>query len=240
MSHNNLYKIWLVINRVSIVKTLYYNFKLLPFKQAKKLPLLIGKNTIVRSTKGVLKIDGHVKTGMISFGVLLIFRDDIRKRNYIDISGEVIFKGHAIFHTGTILKSSKGSKIIFGDNFKLGADSVIYSEKSISFGEMVEMSWNVQILDTDFHFIEKIDTKESFPRTKPISIGNNVWIGNGVCINKGTIIPNGCIVASRSMVNKSFDKQYCILAGTPAKVVKEGFTRVFDFEEESRLAKQFQ
>lgn len=58
-----------------------------------------------------------------------------------------------------------------------------------------------------------------------------------VCINKRTINPGGCIVALRSMVNSFFYKQYCILAGTPAKVVKEGFICIFEFEEEGQFVK---
>ena len=54
-----------------------------------------------------------------------------------------------------------------------------------------------------------------------ITIGNHVWICKDVKIMKNTNIPDGCIVAQGSIVTKKFEKENCILAGNPARVVKE-------------------
>lgn len=54
----------------------------------------------------------------------------------------------------------------------------------------------------------------------PIIIGENVWIGADVRINKGVIIGNNSIVASASVVTKDVPEN-CIVAGNPAKIVKE-------------------
>ena len=41
---------------------------------------------------------------------------------------------------------------------------------------------------------------------------------------KNTTIPNGCVVATRSIVTRNFEKENCIIAGSPAKVVKENIS----------------
>jgi acetyltransferase-like isoleucine patch superfamily enzyme len=76
-------------------------------------------------------------------------------------------------------------------------------------------------MDTDWHSIQDIKTLEIFPKTKPISIGNNVWIGTRAVILKGGRIPDGCIVGANSLITKQFDKNNAIIAGNPAKVLKE-------------------
>ncbi len=56
--------------------------------------------------------------------------------------------------------------------------------------------------------------------TKPVSIGNNVWIGENVCILPGVNIGDGCIIGANSVVNGDIADN-CMVAGAPAKVIKE-------------------
>lgn len=57
--------------------------------------------------------------------------------------------------------------------------------------------------------------------TKDITIGDNVWIGKRATLLKGSKIPNGCIVATGAIITKEFDKENCVIAGIPGKIVKE-------------------
>ncbi len=59
---------------------------------------------------------------------------------------------------------------------------------------------------------------------KEIIVGNNVWIGKDSKILKNTTIPDGCIVGMGSVVSKKFTTTNAILAGVPAKVVKENIS----------------
>lgn len=234
-----MHKFLLFLKQTSFIRTLFINFKCLPLRQAYLLPIILGHGTRLRSLKGKIIIDAPIRTGMITFGMLRIFRDDPHKYNYIDNNGTINFKGHAIFHTGTILSVDKGAILTIGDNFKVGADSVIYTKKTIFIGNTVNISWNFQILDTDFHYIRNITTGDSFPNTKSIVIGDRCWIGNHVCISKGVVLPNGTIVSAGSLVNKKFEIENTIIGGTPAKVLKENFERVFSYSEESEIDAKF-
>ena len=53
-----------------------------------------------------------------------------------------------------------------------------------------------------------------------IHIGDHVWIGADVAILKGVSLPSNSIVGMRSLVNKSFASNNIIIAGSPAKIVK--------------------
>jgi len=53
-----------------------------------------------------------------------------------------------------------------------------------------------------------------------ILIGDDVWIGSGASIMPGVRIGNGAVVAAGSVVTKDVEA-YCIVAGVPAKKIKQ-------------------
>ena len=53
-----------------------------------------------------------------------------------------------------------------------------------------------------------------------VIIGNNVWIGDKVTILSGVHIGNNVIVAANAVVTKDVPN-FCVVAGVPAKIVKE-------------------
>lgn len=63
-----------------------------------------------------------------------------------------------------------------------------------------------------------------------INIGSFNWIGNRCSIMKGTITPNNVIIASNSLCNKDYSltPEFSVLAGSPAKVVKNNIKRLFE------------
>lgn len=62
------------------------------------------------------------------------------------------------------------------------------------------------------------------PSTKgDVIIGNDVWLGSQCTILSGVTIGNGAVVAAKAVVHKDVP-DYCIVAGNPAKVIKQRFT----------------
>jgi len=61
------------------------------------------------------------------------------------------------------------------------------------------------------------------------TIGDNVYIGPGAILFGGIKIANNCTIAANATVNKSFEEQRSVIAGTPAKVVKEGYQNWLEF-----------
>jgi acetyltransferase-like isoleucine patch superfamily enzyme len=78
------------------------------------------------------------------------------------------------------------------------------------------LSWDVQILDNDFHAITVDGTTR--PSTAPVTIGDRVWVGTRALILKGVEIGDGAIVAAGSVVSRDVPPG-TIVAGMPARVV---------------------
>ncbi len=56
---------------------------------------------------------------------------------------------------------------------------------------------------------------------KDVVIGNHVWVGHRVLITKGVSMPENCVVGTGAVVTKPIDKDGTVIAGVPAKIVKE-------------------
>lgn len=93
-------------------------------------------------------------------------------------------------------------------------NSRIMVEKSLTIGNDTIIAWDVYISDSNWHDIS------GMTRCAPVSIGDHVWISHGVSVLKGAVIPAGCIVGAKSLVTSMFDTEKTLLAGVPAKVVR--------------------
>lgn len=84
-----------------------------------------------------------------------------------------------------------------------GVSIIAYRDKII-IGERCVIGVNVQIMNSDFHKINKKDRfTNNEPRSSAIEIGNDVFIGNNVMILKGVKIGSGSTIASGSIVRDS-------------------------------------
>lgn len=111
--------------------------------------------------------------------------------------------------------SAYGGDISIGHNTYIGDRTEIHAGKSVKIGSGVNISWDCNILDRDYHGFES-ETE----RIEPVTICDNVWIGCGCFILKGVTIGEGAVVAAGSVVTKDVPAK-CLVAGNPAKVIKE-------------------
>jgi acetyltransferase-like isoleucine patch superfamily enzyme len=109
----------------------------------------------------------------------------------------------------------KGSSIKGGDIRLCDAGGEIIIE------DEVLMSDGICIWASDGHSIIDCNGKICNICDRAIRIGRHSWIGQNVGILKGTNIPANSIVAYGAVVNKQFEKENCVLAGSPAKIIKE-------------------
>lgn len=70
------------------------------------------------------------------------------------------------------------------------------------------------------HLIFDINTKKIVNNESDIILHNRTWIGQEVVFLNKAIIPSNCVIGMRSIVNRAFDEEYCIIAGTPAEIKK--------------------
>lgn len=212
---------------LSIPKSFYVCIKLLPLRQAIKLPILVRYNCLLISTKGTIEIHGKVKRGMINIGFekLGIF-DKKYQRSILQIDGRIIIKGTGInFGQGTKICIMSNGTLILGKKFNNTGEIQIICNKNIDIKDNVLISWDTLIMDTDFHQTINLEDNTTSNIAGNISIGSNVWIGARCTILKNATIPNGCVIAANTCCNKKYEEANCLLAGTPARIKKRNITR---------------
>lgn len=154
---------------------------------------------------------------------------------------------HSIIFENARLEAVDSGQITIGECGVLG-DCRISARQSVSIGNRFISSWNVLIQDYDSHPVEhwiraeqvKRICRRFYPRfssprpevneellaqwrpsTSPIWIGDDVWVGANATILKGARIGTGCTIASGSTVVAGDYPPGSVLAGNPARVVKQ-------------------
>lgn len=202
------------MKNVNYFKTLYYNFHFWGLKGLRKLPLIIHTGVVFKDMSGKITLMGDMRRGMLRLGSPepLATCDMAFERTIIDISGEMIAYDNVHVAPGSRISINEGAVLTFGKDFNSTGNCTIICDKEISFGEGCLLSWNIHIMDADFHKIYNEDDEYVNP-SKSIEIGNNVWICSQVTILKGTKIQNGCVIGAASVVTGKFSEENCIISG---------------------------
>lgn len=202
--------------------TLYFNFKYLPFSKAIKLPIWVSRNLRIRMGGGVLIIDGDLRKGMIRIGLdnVGIF-DNKKSRSIWSVSGTIIFRGNCFLGHGCKVSVDQGAILEFGNNFCCSAESSFVTVKNITIGNDCLFSWDVLVMDTDWHVITDYSGELQNP-PESIKIGDRVWVGCRANIMKGVSIANGTIVAASSIISKDVVECNCIVGNKTQQIIRDG------------------
>ncbi len=121
----------------------------------------------------------------------------------------------AVHHTSTIQcpeKITRGFGVWPGDS----PNVYINAFNGISFGDYVNIGPNTCILSANH---DVIDNKKLLP-SQPIEIRRYCWIGANVTILPEVVLGDYTIVGGGSVVTKSFEEGYCVIAGNPAIIIR--------------------
>lgn len=138
-------------------------------------------------------------------------------RNTLDIglSKNPIY--HSLFHFAPL---GHDRSITIGSDFSGGGHfRVVEDGTYISIGDRCLFSWDITVMASDYHAIYD-ETGKVINKAVGLTIGNDVWVGCKATILKDTAIPNGCIIGACSLITKSFKEERCLLAGSPASIIK--------------------
>ena len=220
--------------RIGLLKTIIVNFRLLPIKQAIHLPIIVTRATVLES------LSGNVVLEKVGFGIIKIGTNHTDlfswngNKTIINIKGKLFIGGFTQFGVGCSIIVDENSELHIGENASFGANSKVICRHRILIGENLRTAWDVQILDTNFHYIKNIEDGRVVRREKEVIIGNNNWFGNRCTIMPGTKTNDFFIAASNSLCNKDYTEtvpKYSLVAGQPAKLIKQNVVRVLDKEE---------
>lgn len=91
--------------------------------------------------------------------------------------------------------------------------------QSVVIGADCMFSWDVEILDTDFHQLIQPGGIEK-PVTVPVEIGDRVWLGARTMVLKGVTLGSDSVVAAGSVVTRSFPPR-SLIGGNPARLIRQ-------------------
>ncbi|MCQ2075935.1 MAG: hypothetical protein MJZ20_02725 [Bacteroidaceae bacterium] len=90
-------------------------------------------------------------------------------------------------------------------------NSSIVCQNSIRIGKDCLMSWDVLVMDSDFHQIIDRRTGKEMNPAKEIVIGEKCWICCRCSVLKGAEIGNHTVLASGSKIAKAIQGSNCVI-----------------------------
>lgn len=145
---------------------------------------------------------------------------DIGSNTYIGANGQIsAYDSYQENSTGII------PHISIGNNVSIMACCHISCANCIVIGDGTLFGDNVFVTD-NYHGSNVVEELSIPPINrklcikKPVIIGRNVWIGRNVCIMPGVSIGDGVVIGANAVVTKSIPSG-CVVAGVPAKIIRE-------------------
>jgi len=162
---------------MSIPKTVWFNFRYLPYYQARHLPIFVWWRTrIIEMGKNRIKLNKYMGTAIVKIGV--------PHRNYpadtvvLDVRGNLVFDGKASISPGCQLNIA--GNLVIGDDFGCSSGTKIDAKVDSSIGDNCSFGHNCYLADDDGHEILSNGDVTNYP--KGYHIGNHVWLCRGVTV----------------------------------------------------------
>ena len=153
----------------------------------------------------------------------------VQKRGQIEIGQQVCLQSHSSTNmvgltNPCVLHCRENGRIVIGDHSG-GSSVVLSSQSSITLGRYVRLGGNVRIFDHDFHSLNYSFRRDGATdvlncRTKPVTIGDDVFVGTNSIILKGVRIGDRSVIGAGSVVSSDVPPDE-IWAGNPASFVKK-------------------
>lgn len=229
-------------HRINWIKTIYANFRMLPIKDAIKLPILVYTRTSLLSTSGKVRLNIPAKFGLLQIGLPWFGPLNHPSRTCFFNSGIIELNGSCRLANGSKI-NIQGGILSLGDKVLICECVRIVCMNSISIGDNSRVAHESQIMDSNFHYLYKVKTCSIQNCIKPVCIGKDNWIGNRCTVAAGTTTPDRMIAAAFSLLNKNYTNlstgDGLVVGGVPAKALATGVYRVFNPSIENGLRLYF-
>ena len=165
-------KILHILFKTNLVKTLWFNWKMLPAREAWRLPVWFYGKVKFRDLSGRLIFDCPVRSGLVEVGRHDYYVTTSVPLTTWTIRGTLRFAGMAHFIQSSYILVADGATLSFGRRNVLGSNLKIMCFDRIELGREVHITWECQVMDTRFHYLEKVETREAGPLRLSWAIGS--------------------------------------------------------------------
>lgn len=174
---------------------------------------------VLRDFSGKVVVNG--KENYVS-----IARPHVCSDLFVEVSGKgVVDIGRNCILTGQHVRLFAPGKIIIGDGCAFNGQSFLHMHESatIQLGRNCLIAGGVSFSSSHVH---KILDKATGKRLNPpgdVIVGDHVWVSADVTLWPGTNVGDDSVVGRNAYVAGAFPAN-CVIAGAPARVVREGIT----------------
>jgi acetyltransferase-like isoleucine patch superfamily enzyme len=104
----------------------------------------------------------------------------------------------------------------------LGSHSAITKNHHFDCTEKIEIGAFTTIAGYNSQFLtHSIDIEKNIQDAKAITIGNYCFVGTNVVVLGGSVLPDYCVLGVKSLLNRQITESYSLVAGVPAKPIKQ-------------------
>lgn len=207
------------VTSLNFIKTFYINFHYFPIKTACRFPIFVHRNVkLSKIGGGKIILNTPTKPGVLSVGRKNIGTlDHKHTRSIWEVCGNIILNGKVSLGSGSRICVASGATLKFGNNFSMTGNSSIVCQKEIPFGNDCLLSWEILVMDSDFHKILNTQGK-IINAPSPIRIGNHVWIGCRSTVLKGVQIPDNTVIAAGAVITRPLPDEHSVYGGNNLKL----------------------
>ena len=190
----------------------------------------------IKGQRNILQIDGSARLNNCKI-------DIVGHSNQISIEAESLLNNVLIFIRGnhnriTVSKEVKFNRggelwiedehciLFIGKNSTFEDTHIAVTEPNskVTIGNDCMFANDIDVRTGDSHSILDARSNERINQAKNVTIADHVWVGAHTSILKGSILTKNTIVATRSVVTKPFEEEGVLIAGIPAKVIRQNIT----------------
>ena len=178
------------------------------------------------------KIGKNVKIGLSWISVAYMeIEDHVTIRHFNRFKGVPVVRigNHSVIGVGNTFTStyeftnpagirSRGNQpmLIVGEHCGITMFHYFDIQDTVEIGPFTTLAGRGSVFFT--HYLDVITGSQS---TNPIRIGQYCMIGSNVCFAPGASVPDYCVVGMGAVVTNQFTESYKLIAGNPARTIRE-------------------
>lgn len=211
---------------LNLLATLRANFRLLPWRQALRLPILV---------QGPLRLDiGPTARMVLPAGagrgtVVLGSRHETYKaaagKGQFSIYGTWQVGGRVRIGIDSCIYIHRNATFTTGDGVYIARDSQIECASEVTLGNQV-LAGEIYLCDTAGHAVTH--QGQTQPMTRPIRVGDGCYFGFRTQLLRGAHIPAHCVIGSGAVCTRDYTQSHpeghLLLVGVPAEVKSTAVT----------------
>ena len=208
--------------KYGILRSVFFNFAHLPFRQAVRMPIWINKPHLNKVNGKIIIDANNIRPGMIKLGG---FGGHMYPNNGFHLTqwgGKIIFRGRCTIGNDSFICQGPQSTIIFGNDFLATSSFKLISYKHVEFREKVIFGFGSLVMDSNVHPLYDMKSNSFKKAYGPVIIGDYNWFAADCKVLHSVVTPEHCIFGLGTIVTKGKHfTPFCVHGGSPLRILSK-------------------